>query len=96
MPSVKSPAAQLQVRETIKTSVTVKREGEFAQHLENARKYREFSLDAAACREYFRAFENLPMSSRERVGKQVDDAKGDYDKGRFAEAAEKLENALKP
>jgi hypothetical protein len=67
---------------------------EFRQRLQSAAIYRQFSLDANACREYFAAFENLPAGERKVVASEIDSARAQYSQGHFSDAAARLEAAL--
>jgi hypothetical protein len=87
-------SAQTRVKEIVSTAVASRRQQEYMDHLNNARKFREFSLDANATREYFLAFEFLPPAASARVRPLVDAAREDYNRGRFSQSAGSLQTAL--
>ncbi len=90
-----SPAAIEQAKQVIASSVTTAHELAVAQHVENARKYLDFSLYPAAAREYMKACEALPPASRERLAKRIRDATKDYDSGNYSGAVQAFEEMLR-
>jgi hypothetical protein len=90
-----SPAAVEQAKQVIASSVTTAHEYAVAQHVENARKYREFSLYPEAAREYMKACEALPRPTRERLAKRIVDATKDYDSGNYSGAVQTFEEVFR-
>jgi hypothetical protein len=67
---------------------------QFKQHLQNARKYREYEQFNAAFLEYSQAYENIPPAWATSIANGVAEARALYDRGKFEEADEKFEAEL--
>jgi len=93
-----TPAQKNFARDINRRSVQNEMEREFAAHLENAKQYRSFGLDAQAYREYLVAFRVIPDRFRSAVGKKqksIDDARSNYCRGNFSAAAQLLEEVFR-
>lgn len=90
----RSPAEVKQAKEVIGSSVAAAREYAVAQHVQNARKYRDFGLYPAAAREYMKACDALPVPLREPLAKRIRDATNDYDSGNYSGAVRTFEEVL--
>jgi tetratricopeptide (TPR) repeat protein len=89
-----NPAAAARAQEIIAHSTATAQEVAFAEHRENARKYRDFGLDASAAREYLQAYDALAPSARSQVSPAVLEARRAYEAGNYPGAARILEKAL--
>ncbi len=96
IPQLKSELQRRQASQVISSVPERKREQEFRQRIQNAGVYRQFSLDANACREYFAAFETLLAPERKGIIKEIETARMEYSQGRFNDAASRLQAALGP
>jgi len=94
-----STPAQRSFAENINTrSVQNEVELEFAKHLEYAREYRAFGLDAQACREYFAAFGAPPARLKQELVKNenaVREARKEYGSANYSTAAQLLEEVFR-
>ena len=96
IPQLKSELQRRESTQVISAVPQKKHEQEFHQRLQNAAVYRQFSLDANACREYFNAFDNLPEVERKGIATEVETARREYTRGQFNDAAARLQAALGP
>jgi len=96
IPQLKSELQRRESTQVISAIPEKKREQEFRQRIQNAAVYRQFSLDANACREYFVAFENLSEVERKKIATEVEAARREYSRGQFSDAAARLQAALNP
>jgi len=94
IPQLKSEQQRRDATQVISSVPEKKRQQEFRQRLQNAAVYRQFSLDANACREYFAAFEALSAAERKEVATDVETARREYSQGQFNEAAARLQHSL--
>jgi tetratricopeptide (TPR) repeat protein len=91
----KTQAAVEQAKQVIGSSVETTRKYAVDQHVQNARKYRDFGLYPAAAREYMKACEALPAPLRERLAKRIRAATNDYDSGNYSGAVQTFEEMLR-
>jgi hypothetical protein len=91
IPQLKTEALRREVTQLISSVPEKKRQQEFRQRLQNAALYRQSSLDANACREYFAAFESLSSPEKNKVATEVERARRDYSRGQFSDAATRLQ-----
>jgi hypothetical protein len=94
IPQLKSEAQRREATRLISSIPERKRQQEFRQWLQNAAVYRQFSLDANACREYFAAFESLSAGERKGIAAEIEMARREYSRGEFSDAAGRLQAAL--
>jgi hypothetical protein len=94
IPQLKSVRQRSEASQVIASVPERKREQEFRQHLQNAAIYRQFSLDASACREYFAAFDNLSVAVKSDLAQEIEKARKEYSRGEFSDAAGHLQSAL--
>jgi hypothetical protein len=94
IPQLKSEMQRREVFQVISTVPERKRQQEFRQRLQNAAVYRQFSLDANACREYFAAFDSLSAAEKKEVAAQREMARREYSQGQFSNAAARLQSVL--
>jgi hypothetical protein len=87
-------AASSEAKRLIASSAQAARDAGFARHLDDARKFREFGLEAAAAREYLRAYETLPDIRKRPLSERIALARNSYDRGDYSTAATTLERAL--
>jgi hypothetical protein len=67
---------------------------QFKQHLQNARKYRDYEQFNAAGLEYLQAYENIPPAWATSIANQFAEARAIYDRGKFEDAAQKFDEVL--
>ena len=94
IPQLKSEAERQTASQMISSIPERKRQQDLRRRLQNADVYRQFSLDANACREYFSAFESLSAAERQRVATEFESARREYSRGQFSDAAARLQAAL--
>lgn len=94
IPQLKSELQRREATQLISASPERMRQQEFRQRLQNAAVYRQFSLDANACREYFAAFESLSAAEKKGVAAEIGMARREYSRGEFSGAAGRLQAAL--
>lgn len=94
IPQLKSETQRREASQAMSSLPERKQQQEFRQRLQNAAIYRQSSLDANACREYFAAFESLPPGEKKRVATEVETARREYSRGQFSDAAVRLQTLL--
>lgn len=96
IPQLKSETERRAVSHAISSMPDEKREKEYRERVENAAVYRQFALDANACREYFAAYTALSPAQKAGISAAIEAAKKQYARGRFADAATRLQATLPP
>jgi hypothetical protein len=94
IPQLKTEAQRRDASQVISSLPAKKQQQEFRQRLQNAVIYRQSSLDANACREYFAAFESLPAAEKGGVATEIETARREYSRGQFSDAATRLQAVL--
>jgi hypothetical protein len=96
IPQFKSEQQRREATQTISAVPEKKRDQEFRQLIQNAAVYRQFSLDANACREYFAAYDTLSEVERKGIATEIETARREYSRGQFNDAAARLQMAFNP
>jgi hypothetical protein len=94
VPPDKTDMSQAFIQQIEQKSDDNDRMQQFKQHLQNARKYRDYGQFNAAGLEYSQAYENTPPAWTTSIANGVAEAKALYDRGEFEEADRKFEEEL--